>query len=105
MRHHGAALRELIDDADWTRAFERDFRTAYPDLDPADRTLLAYVEKLTVVPAAVSSEDVEALRAHGFDDRMIHDAAAVTAYFAFVNRLADGLGVELEPYWAEEPGR
>jgi hypothetical protein len=35
---------------------------------------------------------------------MIHDAAAVIAYFAFVNRLADGLGVDLESYW-DEPER
>ena len=36
------------------------------------------------------------LRGAGFDDRGIHDICAVTAYFAFVNRIADGLGVELE---------
>lgn len=41
--------------------------------------------------------DVEALRQHGFDDRAIHDLCAVVAYFAFVNRIADGLGVDLEP--------
>lgn len=49
-------------------------------------------------------EDVEALREAGFDDRAIHDAAAVTGYFAFVNRLADGLGVELESYWDDPAG-
>jgi alkylhydroperoxidase family enzyme len=32
----------------------------------------------------------------GFDDEGIHDACAIIAYFAFVNRIADGLGVELE---------
>ena len=104
MRHHGAALRELTGDADWARAFESDWRRIQLDLDPADRALLAYVEKLTLAPATVAAADVEALRAHGYDDRMIHDAAAVVGYFAFVNRLADGLGVELEPYWAEETG-
>ncbi len=30
------------------------------------------------------------------EDRAIHDACAIVAYFAFVNRIADGLGVELE---------
>jgi hypothetical protein len=30
------------------------------------------------------------------DDRAIHDICAVTAYFNFVNRIADGLGVDLE---------
>ena len=44
----------------------------------------------------VSQTDVEALRLSGFDDRGIHDICAITAYFAFVNRIADGLGVEME---------
>lgn len=41
--------------------------------------------------------DVAGLRAVGFDDRAIHDAAAVTAYFNYINRVADSLGVDLEP--------
>jgi alkylhydroperoxidase family enzyme len=40
--------------------------------------------------------DIGRLRAAGFDDRAIHDLCAIVAYFAFVNRIADGLGVELE---------
>ena len=39
---------------------------------------------------------VRALRDSGLGDGGIHDAAAVTAYFNFVNRIALGLGVELE---------
>jgi len=49
-----------------------------------------------VAPAEVSQADVDALRAAGFDDRGIHDICTITAYFAFVNRIADGLGVEME---------
>ncbi len=44
----------------------------------------------------MSDADAMALRTAGFDDRAIHDACAIVAYFAFVNRIADGLGVELE---------
>jgi len=58
--------------------------------------MLAYALKLTRTPAEMTADDVEALRAAGFDDRAIHDICAVVAYFAFVNRIADGLGVELE---------
>jgi uncharacterized peroxidase-related enzyme len=65
-------------------------------VEAADRTMLAYAVKLTRTPGAVTPEDVGALRRAGFDDRAIHDICAVTAYFAFVNRIADGLGVELE---------
>ena len=62
----------------------------------ADRAMLDYALKLTHSPATVGAEDVERLRQAGFDDRAIHDICAITAYYAFVNRIADGLGVELE---------
>ncbi len=58
--------------------------------------MLDYAMKLTRTPAAMTAADVEALRQAGFDDRMIHDICAITGYFAFVNRIADGLGVQLE---------
>jgi uncharacterized peroxidase-related enzyme len=67
------------------------------DLTPPDRAMLDYVVKLTLTPGDIGEADVDALRAHGFDDRGIHDICAITAYYAFVNRMADGLGVELEP--------
>lgn len=65
-------------------------------LDEADRAMLDYAARLTLTPGEIRDTDVDALRASGFDDRAIHDICAVTAYYAFVNRIADGLGVELE---------
>jgi len=65
-------------------------------LSPADEALLEYAEKLTRTPGAMTPGDVRALRDHGLSDRAIHDACAIVAYFAFVNRIADGLGVDLE---------
>ncbi len=62
----------------------------------ADRAAIEYADRLTLAPGAVVASDVERLRAAGFDDRAIHDACAIIAYFAFVNRIADGLGVEVE---------
>lgn len=62
-----------------------------------ERALLRYAEKLTSAPASIVAADIHALRREGLDDRSIHDACAIVAYFAFVNRIADGLGVELEP--------
>ena len=41
--------------------------------------------------------DLDALRRHGFKDRAIHDIVQVVAYFNYINRIADGLGVDLEP--------
>jgi alkylhydroperoxidase family enzyme len=69
-------------------------------LTAADRKMLAYAVKLTRTPAAIERADVERLNAAGFDDRAVHDICAIAAYYAFVNRIADGLGVELEPRFA-----
>ncbi len=75
-------------------ALAADYTTA-PIAD-ADRTMLRYVAKLTRAPSAIVKSDVEALRAAGFSDTAILDICQVAAYYAFVNRLASGLGVELE---------
>jgi len=64
--------------------------------------MLDYVAKLTLKPTSVTPEDIEALRGAGFSDRAILDIAQIAAYYAYVNRLADGLGVKLEDYW-EKP--
>lgn len=61
--------------------------------------MLAYTEKLTKEPWAMRQTDVAALRAAGFSDTDILDINQVTGYYAYVNRLADGLGVELEAFW------
>lgn len=70
-------------------------------VDPADRTMLDYALKLTHHPSAITPSDVRRLEDAGFDARATHDIACITAYFAFVNRVADGLGVELEERWGE----
>jgi len=53
--------------------------------------------KCTRAPGSMSDTDLEPLRRHGLDDRAILDLAQLTAYYAYVNRIASGLGVELEP--------
>ncbi len=58
--------------------------------------MLDYAAQLTLAPGDMSESAVDSLKAHRFDDHAIHDICAVTAYYAFVNRIADGLGVELE---------
>ena len=58
--------------------------------------MLEYAEKLTRAPASVQKADVELLRAEGFADADILAICEVVGYYAFVNRIADGLGVPLE---------
>ena len=62
-------------------------------LAPVDRALLRFAHKLTLDPAACTREDLDALRAHGLEDRALHDAVQVIALFNYYNRIADGLGV------------
>jgi uncharacterized protein YciW len=64
--------------------------------------MLAYVETLTLAPAAVRRQDVDGLRAAGFSDADVLAIAEVAAYYAYVNRIADGLGVQLEPWVASQ---
>jgi alkylhydroperoxidase family enzyme len=52
---------------------------------------------MTLSPHQLTASDVDALRVHGFGDEAIHDAVQVIAYFNYINRVADALGVDPEP--------
>ena len=58
--------------------------------------MLGYAVKLTVYPHAMTESDVLKLKDVGFTDTDILHICEVVAYYAYVNRIADGLGVELE---------
>jgi uncharacterized peroxidase-related enzyme len=94
--HHRRGLRRLLRDDQLAERIEADYETA--GLDERRLWMLRYVEKLTRTPAKMTEEDVDGLRRAGFSDEDILQIAEVTAYYAYVNRIADGLGVELEPW-------
>lgn len=48
----------------------------------------------------MTEADVEGLRAHGFPDEAISVATQVVGYFNYINRIADALGVDDEPWMA-----
>lgn len=64
--------------------------------DQRTRHVLDLALKLTRTPSDVREHDVERLRDLGLSDAAAHDVVSITAYFNFVNRIAMGLGVELE---------
>ena len=66
-------------------------------LTDAEQAFCLYAEKLTARPAEMSEDDVHALRAAGWSDREINDGCQIIAYFNYINRIADGLGVDPEP--------
>ena len=71
-----------------------DWRSA--GLDPRREAILEYAERLTREPASIEEADLGQLRAHGLDDRDLLGLAECVAYYAYVNRIVDGLGVRLE---------
>lgn len=94
MEHHGAALRKLVENETLVQQLKDDYLSA--DLNPKQRAMLDYSVKLTSEPAGVTDQDVDNLRKFGYNDREILDICQTASYFNFVNRMADGLGVELE---------
>jgi uncharacterized peroxidase-related enzyme len=58
------------------------------------RPVLAYVGKLTLSPEKITKADVDPIFAAGWDDRALHDAAAICGLFNLMNRLVNGLGIE-----------
>lgn len=93
--HHGQALRNLREDPAVADALEGGAITA-PGLSDGERALLAWARHATLAPADADAAALEALRAHGYDDRALLDAALTVGYFNFVNRLVLLLGVDLE---------
>lgn len=80
---------------DQVDAVFRDWRTA--GLDPVEYAICAYTDKLTRTPGAMREADVGALRDAGLTDEQVLNVASACSYFNFINRMADGLGVDLEP--------
>ena len=70
------------------------YRTA--DITEQDRLILEYAEKITRDATTVTQDYIDGLKGHDMPDHMLHDIVQVASYFAYVNRLADGLGMELE---------
>ena len=96
MTHHRRGLRRLLSDDDLLAAVETDWRQA--GLSGQRVAMLAYAEKLTLTPGEMSQADVVSLQSAGFSDRDILDIAEVVGYYAYANRLADGLGIPLETW-------
>jgi uncharacterized peroxidase-related enzyme len=73
---------------------ERDYTTA--PITPQERVMVDYVIKLTKDATDVWKDDIEGLRAAGFDDRGILQITLIASWFNYINRVADALGVGRE---------
>ena len=75
-------------------ALRKDFRTA--PISVQDKAMLEYVVKLTRDATQCSPEDLKKLRAVGFDDKGILQITFIGAWFNYINKVADALGVGRE---------
>ena len=91
MESHAEFLRVASLDAELADAVRRDWRTA--PITDVERVMLEYVEKLTRAPKSIWTDDLDRLRAAGFDDTGILQINLIASFFNYVNRVADGLGV------------
>lgn len=94
MTAHAEFLRAASGDEALARQVKADFRRA--GLPEADRRMLEFAEKLTLMPWAMARDDVDGLRRAGFGDVEILQIVLGCAHFNYLNRVADGIGIRLE---------
>ncbi|MCY4623929.1 MAG: hypothetical protein OXC99_02870 [Chloroflexi bacterium] len=82
---------------------QNDWRKA--DLPDNERAMLEFTEKLTLTPAMMTEDDVNALRDAGWSDRDVLDIVMACAYFNFRVRVVDGLGLEIPDMLAQGAAR
>jgi uncharacterized peroxidase-related enzyme len=70
-------------------------------MDPKMRPVLRYARKLTQQPSSVTQADANAIFAAGWGEAALYYTVAVTALFNFMNRLVEGMGIELDPSYAK----
>jgi uncharacterized peroxidase-related enzyme len=84
-------LRRVSLDAELTAALRRDHREA--KLSEQDRAMLDFTVLITKTPTAITRADHDRLRQVGFNDRAILQITLIAAWFNYINRVADALGV------------
>jgi uncharacterized peroxidase-related enzyme len=81
-------------DRELVAALETDYTIA--PITPQERVMVDYVVKLSKDATKVGKDDIEGLRAVGFDDRGILQITLIASWFNYINRVADALGVGRE---------
>ena len=70
-------------------------------VDAKMRPVLRYARKLTQQPSSLTRADADAVFAAGWDETALYHIVAVTALFNLMNRLVEGLGIELDPAYVK----
>lgn len=91
MESHAEFLRRVTLDEEMVQALSADYRTA--PLSAKNRVMLDYVVQLTKDATRLTPQDHERLRGVGFEDQAILQITLIAAWFNYINRVADALGV------------
>jgi uncharacterized peroxidase-related enzyme len=70
-------------------------------VDERIRPVLRYARKLTQRPSSVTQADADAIFAAGWEESALYYTVAVTALFNLMNRLVEGMGIELDPAYVK----
>jgi uncharacterized peroxidase-related enzyme len=92
--HHSEALEKVEKDPKALHNLVKEFATKKES--KREKALLAYAAKLTLDPKDITKDDITDLRDAGLTDAEISHANSIASYFNFSNRIALGLGVDLE---------
>ncbi|MCH7723409.1 MAG: peroxidase-related enzyme [Bacteroidetes bacterium] len=92
VNHHSEALKSYWKDKEKVKQASEDFRKL--DLPEKTKAILEYAEKLTLHPDRMNESDVVILRNNGLTDEEILSVVLIINYFNFVNRVANGLGID-----------
>ncbi|MEM9725888.1 MAG: peroxidase-related enzyme [Pseudomonadota bacterium] len=90
---HGQAVRALSGDPALGEAMVMNWRVAA--LEPKQRAMLLFAEKITLASHSIEEPDRQALRDAGWSDRDIWDIASVASFFNMTNRHASA--VDMRP--------
>lgn len=96
---HGSVLAEKVFDPAAVAAIARGDEAS--PLEPRERVLMAFAEKVARHADQVTADDVGGLRAHGFREEEIFDVAAAAAARCFFAKLLDALGVQADPRYQQ----
>jgi uncharacterized peroxidase-related enzyme len=92
--HHSEALETVDKDPAALYKLMKEFTSKKESM--REKALLTYAAKLTLGPKDITNDDINDLRDAGLSDKEILRANLIASYFNFSNRIALGLGVELE---------
>jgi uncharacterized peroxidase-related enzyme len=81
-----------LNDVELAESLMTDYRAAA--IEPEMKQLLSFAEKMARDASQITSEDIESVRSAGFSDRAILDAAHVTGFFSYMNRVVQALGAD-----------